>query len=569
MNFIKENKLKVGLIIVFLLLLGVEGYFLLNSNSSKKEESNNVEKKSIFDPNNEKYVMDVTTPYTQNPLEFVLVEKSDNAYYYKIQGLKNKEIENSINKRIEEKIEQLEKENRGKFEEYVVHNNITANFENIISISFSVEEYNDYKERLEELKNEYYQNGVYNSTESMNIDLNTGKDIYLNDVLLGDSNLREVLIREIAEFSFRSVGFVNYEKNSDYSQVEDGIYSVMNQYNKGNYTFGFTPETIYFQFKDVYFPHPKIFYENESHEKYNNCKRKQSWYDENEYYDICYDAYDTELGIAIDLYEISDDVIIYDKFKTKDNLYEQEATVSYRKFFNQSTTNIEQINEDIIEGESSLIDYSAYLFFIDDENLLKKVKQSVIKESAFLNKKDKYNVLKVIGDGAVLGDYYYIYYNVDSYALEKSNLEKYKKDIYLDKVVRVDTRYDENLDEEAEDMSYDFLKQYYNQKGYYFYIYDKNSNEMGVTEVLSDQYDFNEVIPKEWYSLGKYKNAAAMLKDAYIMITEDMEFPERLVIQNDIYNSRLVLKYKGRKKVIATDDEYDQLREIIFSGKEI
>lgn len=155
-----------------------------------------------------------------------------------------------------------------------------------------------------------------------------------------------------------------------------------------------------------------------------------------------------------------------------------------------------------------------------------------------------------------LGENYdYIYFYVSDYSMDSNIFNNYRKDIYLNKIQFNRWNY-----EDTARNRYDFLKQYHYKDGYFFYIYDKSGRELDVTEVLADDFPFEEHIPQEWLSLGKYKIVEEMINDCYIMADESIEFSDRLVIL-DQYNS-IVLKYKGRKKILV-DHDYDQYEQLI------
>lgn len=544
MKIIKENKGKTFLIVLFIILLGVESYFLFNSKKTPNKESTNNKKEIVFDENNKKYLVDVTTPYKENGLEFTVKEKSKNIYYT-ISGLKDKSIEDKINQKIEEKIQKLEEKYQG--EEKYITGKIVGNFENILSIVFLTSDYyNDYYYETEE---DCYESYPYGYEETLNIDLNTGEEFDLGDVLLKDSTLREILIAEITENAFRTVGLSYYLDRKDYSLVEDSVYSIINQYNKGNYIFSISPTHLSFHFNDVHFQNPTLFDGAESPEGLYDCETTG----EGEYsYTVCYDAYDTEYEIAIPLYPLVDDVIIYDRFKSEESLFQNDSKEIQLKFTFEhgDDSDDEYVNHSFSSQENLFVDYDLEYYYEQMESA-ENLKNLVVKESSALNRKNGYNILNLNGHYTFIGSYDYIYYNVSSYNIDKDTFEKNKKDIYLNKFTK-------------ENHKYDFLKKYLYSEGFYFYLFNRDGEEVDVTDVLSDRYDFSAVIPEEWYSLGEYKNAEEMLNHALIMVNEDMEFPNRLVIYDGIQRdalvqydetTQIVLKYKGRKKVLADGGE--------------
>ena len=99
----------VVLTLLLVIILG-EVYLVLrprktnNSNNDFKIDSINNNIYNI-DKENLKYIVDATTSYTKNGLNYKL-EKNDNKYYILIDGLKDKKIENQINENIKHKVDE-------------------------------------------------------------------------------------------------------------------------------------------------------------------------------------------------------------------------------------------------------------------------------------------------------------------------------------------------------------------------------------------------------------------------------------------------------------------------------
>lgn len=140
---------------------------------------------------------------------------TDNNYQYNIQfiqidGLKNKDIQSKVNK----KLKQVAYELKDKF----VYTNVTANFSNILSVQC----FND--------------NGQVNT---INIDLSTGEDIPLEKVFVSSATINSYL----SEGLYKTLAWQNLEvvdgeevnndmDNVDTSEYEDKFIMIINNYNK-------------------------------------------------------------------------------------------------------------------------------------------------------------------------------------------------------------------------------------------------------------------------------------------------------------------------------------------------
>lgn len=162
--------------------------------------------------------------------------------YYQISGLKDKNIENKINKKIEEKSESLvssEEANNDEIESIVVSAWIPGNFSNILSINF--------------YKYVYYKNeNSISYYDAINLKLDTGEEISFEEMFTPDVSFKNIItqsaynsmskkIKQDYEFSD------NFEEeNVDYSQVENLTYKILNEFEKSDdKKFYFSPFSIF------------------------------------------------------------------------------------------------------------------------------------------------------------------------------------------------------------------------------------------------------------------------------------------------------------------------------------
>lgn len=569
-----RKKGKIILIIIFIVILVIEVCLLFSDKElkilnkvSKNDENNIIVNRNTkgFLKENAKYVADISKPYTINGLNFELVENSENASFYKISGLKNKEIEDEVNKKIQDKIKILEEKYKDSKKDYFVYNSISGNFANILSITFNVTF--ESRESTKEDLMDSYSYGRYNPEDSLNIDLNTGDELSLGDILLNDSTLKEVLVSRLTKESYESIGFVCgggpcENPEPDYSVVEDAVFSVMSKYNNNDFYFYLDDTSLIFVFKNVYFPDPDMDFEVDDEVDY--CKTYKKYYDEenkDEYYEdiICMQSYKDIFELRIDWYTIADEIIFFDKYGIDKDIYLNKTKEISRKLISESEDNI---NNSFELKDKLFIDYNLNDFELPD-GVSEKVYKAVVKESAEL-RKSGFNVMNLSGDIVILNDkYHYVFYKAYSYNMDEEMFKKNKKDIYLNKFNRI-SYCDDLLNCVVYKYGYDFMKNYLYKDGYYFYIYNDTGREVSVRSILSDSYDFSEIIPSEWLKLGKYKTVKDLVNSAFIMVNDFKEFPDRLVILDNGYNN-ITLKYKGKSIVVADSyDVYDEMVKMLY-----
>lgn len=193
--------------------------------------------------------IDLKGTYNQNDLkieEKAVTQEKVEIRYAQISGLKNKTIEDKINKEIEiaalncykEKIKNLDK---------VINVYVSmwdaANFANTVSFELS------YIAKTDDYSDDYYQ-----GLQTLNYDLNTGEQITIDQIFTSDAPIENIL-RKSAYYNLVSS---KAEDNlagdlvvSDYGDIEDEIVQIINLYKKGKITeFSYTPMSINFFYKE-------------------------------------------------------------------------------------------------------------------------------------------------------------------------------------------------------------------------------------------------------------------------------------------------------------------------------
>lgn len=545
-----KKVLKVLIVLLLIALIGAEVY-LYFFKENKEEAPNKAEKKEKVET---KYLADLYTGYTTNGLTFKDQKEGNKVYYKTISGLKDKELENKINQMIESKVEELKNSISSKNDLVA---DITANFENSISMAFCSNEIDDYS--IEESTC-----GMYNSPiDTLNIDLTTGNEVTINDVVNTKSALREQLTKTGYESLMKSIGIVCgggpcTNPDPDYSTVEEDLLSLITKYNQDDFIFYYSPEKLFIKFKDV---NIKTARECEAGEK--NCKR----YKRKDLGDIYVNqsVYLSEYELRIDLIKLLDNLTIYDKFKTNNSLSEKGGEKVSVKFSSPNDYSSPQM----IEDENSLIDYN--ILNSDDEwgkDTSENIKNGLLKEMKALETKN-FNIYNVFGNKTTIENeesektINYIYFDVRHYDMPKSIYEKNKKKIFTEKfnkVVYLDGAYYNGYEESGnKELGYEFLKNYMDRKAFFYYIYDEKGKELETEDFISFDY-LKSVIPDSWLKLGGYKSKNAMIKDSYVILDPDYKYPNTLVIYD--YDNTLELKYKNKTLKLANDD-YEKYSSVV------
>jgi len=237
----KKFIIKYIVFLVIIVLITIGAIFLSINNLDKNLDEVTTEMLDTSKPiaTDSKFsVNSYADTYNENSLNIKYYAGNDqlveNTYggeeYAQIEGLLDKDIQNSINTRLKETAKKLKEGNRRTFSQ------VTANFSNVLSVNIYNEDY---------------------KRETVNIDLSTGNDIEIEDVFVSSAPLNSLIMEGVYKSLAWDKLYENYEKNEgsldmnkvDTSQYEDIALKVVNNFKakKGNIKFFITAEgvTIY------------------------------------------------------------------------------------------------------------------------------------------------------------------------------------------------------------------------------------------------------------------------------------------------------------------------------------
>lgn len=274
----KTTKAKVISVTIFSIICLAITAILIVYQSIEIEEKNAGE---ISKETKEKDVTGIDLNGTYNQNDLIIKEKSVTLEkveirYYQISGLKNKGVENKINKEIEQLALNCYKDKVKNLNE-VVNIQISmweaSNFADTISFELS------YYAKIDNDDDDFYQ-----GTQGLNYDLNTGEKITIDKVFTSDAPIENVL-RKSAYYSL----IENHVEESlagdltvlDYGNIEDDIAEIIYAYKSGKITeFYYTPREIY------------MFHDDRT--------------------------------ITIDMKDYSEYIAIYNRYLSKESLYEND-----------------------------------------------------------------------------------------------------------------------------------------------------------------------------------------------------------------------------------------------------
>lgn len=277
----KTTKAKVIFVAMFSIICLIVTAILIVYQNIEIEGKNGEASNQISKETKEKDVSGIDLKGTYNQNDLVVEEKSVTLEkieirYFQIKGLKNKTIENKINKEIENSALNCYKEKVKDLNE-VVNIQISmweaSNFANTISFELS------YYAKIDD-----DDDGFYQGAQCLNYDLNTGEKITVDKVFTSDAPIENVL-RKSAYYSLIDN---HVEENlagdltvRDYGNIEDDIAEIIYAYKIGKITeFYYTSRYIY------------IFYNDKT--------------------------------ISIDMREYPDYIAIYNRYLSKESLYEKD-----------------------------------------------------------------------------------------------------------------------------------------------------------------------------------------------------------------------------------------------------
>lgn len=353
----KKENIIFGIIIVLIIILSISitYYFIVkhNQNLNDGEIKNNEFTKVIHSD-----IIDAFKKYPTNPIKF-----SEDTMT--ISGLLDKNVENKIN-------EKLKKITPEKTDDDYNYNrcNIIFNYSNVFSINCGV--------------------------KSLTVDLNTGNDIFIEEIFNNDTDIKSILLSEIYKSACNYM-FDCYNTNSDdeyYNQIDSYIYDIYKKVLNKDYTLNLYPNYI-----------------------------------------SIVNIGDGMLNISF--YDYSKDVTIYERFLTDKNIYENDVKESAEIYAYQSYWPGEYMypNNEFIDDKTYISFYlynstNNYIgrYSRDSETReeldLKSINDNLIKEI-----KERYNITTKNNNYRLINGYASIYkdgydYNLINYELRISEYNK-------------------------------------------------------------------------------------------------------------------------------------------------
>lgn len=231
--------------------IGIVEYFSKDKENVKNNVENEKTNTIISQDDNIKRIS-LTDKYKLNNLKIEEIEYYEGEEYYsagygrkklsvnypKISGLKDKTIEENINKEIEDKTKNLlsqEEMNDNEIAFINLNAYVMGNFNDVISIY--IDKYIDYVDNEKE---------DYMATISLNYRLDNGEKISFEDLFTKDASVKSIL----SQTAYNTISMetsIDYETNFyseqndeeiydpskvDYSNVEDKVFKILNEYNQ-------------------------------------------------------------------------------------------------------------------------------------------------------------------------------------------------------------------------------------------------------------------------------------------------------------------------------------------------
>ena len=303
------KKLVFGILIfavVAVLVTGVLITLKLNKNENIDNASGDKGGETIV-LNNEK-TLDLYGTYDENDIEIeevleVVESINKEVEIPVIKGLKNKNVENKINadmkKRITEKLIEFFNKNGDIGSQYIY---VGANFANVISINWSI---NYYKEN--------YEDKTENVT--LNYELINGERLNFEDLFIKDADLYTIARKAFYRIVAKSQ--VTYGGMDDFYDIH---YDEKNEIWVGT-TFSEVDEITgdYYEVEKEYIPNLTDYDINKMMTEFINESKKDFYFTPSKIF-IINDV--NSYSCCVEFEDIAEDIVIYDKYLTKESLYE-------------------------------------------------------------------------------------------------------------------------------------------------------------------------------------------------------------------------------------------------------
>ena len=330
--------------------------------------------------------------YSNNGLEYELVDdttKNVKVTYIQVSGLKNEEVQESINTQIKERINKI-----------VDSNNFKNNSDNSAYITCSVQ--SNFSDVLSIKVFARFKEG-FNKSYGLNFRLDNGEKIKLNDLFVYNAPKKNIITKS----AYRSFALEYYTNegimNDFYYNIEDDIISFLEEYNNGKIAeFSFTPFGIEL-YKDGRVVSINMLEYYKYYAIYSKYVSSNNLYMDNENVAKKIPVFVKRPESVVDLYEkINDtcilDVIIYcdEKLSSK----EMVAVKNYKKYLVEELDKLKREQglyySNYIKVTKGNEDSEEILIFDEDEcyvqmngnDFVKEVYEKVISEERDINNTD-------------------------------------------------------------------------------------------------------------------------------------------------------------------------------------
>ena len=336
----KTIKAKMIFVTIFSILCIIITFLLIiydNIEIKEKEEETKQEETVV-----EKDVsgVDFNGKYDQNDLIINPKNYSEDKIeieYYQIEGLKNKEIQNSINTKIEDTALNIYKNDISDInsvENISVVTTIRGNFANTLSM------YIAYYSKKSDNSDEFYE-----GFKTLNFDLTTGEEITIDKLFTSDAPIEDILRKALYYWIVNEKSEQTLQGNfiiEDYGNIEDECAQYIMDYKKGKITqFTFSPTYIFLYNQDNTYITMQIENYYEYIAIYNRYLKDENIFENN----------NIGLKQIYNFVDRTNEKFYYSKYEQTDNYY-IDIVIEYLSKKDEFTDNL--INEKIKDIEAEI-----------------------------------------------------------------------------------------------------------------------------------------------------------------------------------------------------------------------
>lgn len=439
----KSTKAKIIFVVIFsIICLIITATLVLYKNIDIEDKSDeNVETFSEKKINNDISGIDLNGTYNQNDLiieEKKATQEKAEIRYLQIDGLKNKKIQNKINKEIEYTALNCYKDEIKNLNEIInisVGMTQTANFANAISF-----------ELIYTAKIDDDDDGWYQGFKGINYDLTTGEKIFFQELFTSKAPIEDI----IRNASYYSLLCSRAEKNlsgdtiiSNYGDIENEVSIINHKYKNDKIKeFYFTPSDI-------------IFY------------------------------YEKDKSVKIEMMKYAEDIAIYNRYLSKDTIFEKND-IGIKNLYTLSTrySNLYDYSN-YQKGDNYFVDIVINYQSIEKDEFAKELLQNKIKDIEEEIEKLKKTVNKDSDKFYILNYYITIYTGKEesmqktlTSCNEKGNTYEITKEDFEEKIEPIIVEYNRQEHRvDIEDYLYDFSQEIGIQAQEVMEYYDPETSE--------------------------------------------------------------------------------------------